>query len=548
MKAESGTTVSLWAATADVPQFKPLEHDIYAEVCIIGGGLAGLTTAYLAAQKGLAVVVLDDNDICGGETARTTAHLSNVIDDKYSELVKKLGVHKTSLARQAHTAAINEIQRIAVAEHIDCDFRWVPGYLFCGPKQNPKDLQKEFEAGQMISFNGIEMLKSTPFGVALPNDFPCIRYPNQAQFHVLKYLSGLAKAISRLSGRIFTYTHVSAIKDGKPAVVTTACGAKVLAQWVVVATNSPISDYMQVYTKEAAWRTYALAGRVDRGYVDEALFWDLADPYHYIRTQPIEHGNHEWLIVGGEDHRTGHETDSAVHLAALEDYTRQIFSAVRDVQLHWSGQIMETVDGLALIGRDPERGDNILIYSGDSGMGMTHGTIAGMLLRDMVLGKDNPWSTIFDPRRSGGLRAPLQAARGAYDIARGYVAKSDVHSLDELAPGTGAVIDHKGKKIAAYRDYNNEVCQLSAICPHMKAVLQWNNCEQTWDCPAHGSRFSANGEVVNGPAISNMFKLADDARLPEPSNEPGVETEADIFGQMQVPPPEQTGDEPWQGI
>src|SRR6185437_13245908 len=389
MKAESGTTVSLWAATADVPQFKPLDHDIYAEVCVIGGGLAGLTTAYLAAEKGLAVVVLDDNDICGGETHRTTAHLSNVIDDHYSELVKKLGVHKSMLAQQAHTAAINAIQRIAVTERIDCDFRWVPGYLFCGPNQDADDLRKEFEAAQKIRFSGVEMLKSTPFGSALPNDFPCIKYLRQAQFHVLKYLSGLAKAISRLSGRIFTYTHISEIKDGQPAVVTTAGGAKVRAQWVVVATNSPVSDYMKVYMKEAAWRTYALAGAVDRGYVDEALFWDLADPYHYIRTQPLEDHNHEWLVVGGEDHRTGHEANPAVRLSALEDYTRELFPAVREVQLHWSGQVMETMDGLALIGRDPERGDNILMYSGDSGMGMTHGTIAGMLLTDMMSGTEN---------------------------------------------------------------------------------------------------------------------------------------------------------------
>jgi glycine/D-amino acid oxidase-like deaminating enzyme/nitrite reductase/ring-hydroxylating ferredoxin subunit len=531
MRPESGKTLSVWAATADVPAFAPLTENLDVEVCVVGGGIAGLTTAYMLAQQGRQVIVIDDNDIAGGETHRTTAHLSNAFDDRYFEVIRMFGKKKARLVYESHTQAIDTIEQIALAEGINCDFKRVPGYLFCAPGQSVNDLKKELKACQEIGFDSVQMRDITPFGKTVQDAMPCIEFPQQGQFHVLKYIRGLANAIVRMGGRIFTYTHVDEIIDGEPATVKTSTGSVVKAQWVAVTTNSPVSDYARVYLQEAAFRTYVVAARVDAGYVNESLFWDMQDPYHYIRTQPIEGSDQLWLIVGGEDHRTGHDEQPRTHFANLEEYVRTMFPAVREIEHHWSGQVMEPADGLALIGKDPERGANILISTGDSGMGMTHGTIGGIILSDIIVGNENPWTDLYNPAR-WPIHAPFETLREAVGMAAGYtryLSGSEVDSIDEIAPGTGAVVNEGAKKVAAYRDMNGRLHQFSAACPHMKAVLQFNNCEQTWDCPAHGSRFTAEGEVVNGPAICNMQQLSlTDAPADwiPPSDQTGMSDEA----------------------
>jgi nitrite reductase/ring-hydroxylating ferredoxin subunit len=310
-------------------------------------------------------------------------------------------------------------------------------------------------------------------------------------------------AIKRLGGRVYGNTHADNIEGGARPHVETAVG-RVTARAVVVATNTPVNDRVAIHTKQAPYRTYVIAARVPARSIPHVLLWDTPDPYHYVRLQPSGTGNqHEFLIVGGEDHKTGQANDFEGRFAALEAWTRQRFPMVEEIPLRWSGQIMEPVDGLAFIGRNP--GDeNVYIATGDSGNGMTHGTIAGLLITDLIAGRENPWATLYDPSRKS-LRAVKEFARENLNVASQYadhVTPGDVKSANDIAPGHAAILRRGLKQIAAYRDDNGVLHEHSAVCSHLGCIVAWNATEQSWDCPCHGSRFDKlDGHVLNGPAI-----------------------------------------------
>lgn len=536
MKPESGNTVPCWIEGVDVESLGALSGDVAADVCIIGGGIAGLTTAYLLVKAGKQVVLLDDGPIGGGETQRTTAHLSCVIDDRFSALKSTRGLDAARGAYHSHLSAIHMIEKIVGDEGIDCDFERLDGFLFRGEKKSQaKMLKEEFEVAQEIGFKGVEMLDTVPLPF-FPEPRECIRFPQQGQFHVLKYLRGLAAAVMRDGGRIYSGTHAQEIVDGTPALVKCTGGGAVRAGAVVIATNSPVlGQWTLIHTKQAPYRSYVVAGRVPVGAVPEGLYWDTEDPYHYIRCQKIDgDDSYVLLIVGGEDHRTGEESDPASCFDALEEWARKMFPVMESVEYRWSGQVLETLDGLALIGRDIKRGENIYLATGDSGMGMTHGTIAGMLLTDLITGMTNPWADLYDPARvpvKTAMEYVHENVNTAMQYAR-YAKPSEVDSLKELAGGDGAIMHHLGQPYAVYRRQNcAETSQCSAVCPHLGALVQWNDVEKSWDCPAHGSRFKATGEVINGPASSGLKPIDDDKRIDED----------DECGLNDMPPPGDSG-------
>jgi glycine/D-amino acid oxidase-like deaminating enzyme/nitrite reductase/ring-hydroxylating ferredoxin subunit len=336
---------------------------------------------------------------------------------------------------------------------------------------------------------------------------PCLCFPNQGQFHPLKYLAGLAKAIARDGGRAFTQTHADRIEGGSPARIT-AGSQVVTADAVVVATNTPINDLLTIHTKQAPYMTYVIGAKVPRGSVAKALYWDTQDPYHYVRLQGAQNslGEGDILIVGGEDHKTGQADDTQERHARLETWARERFPMMEQTVFTWAGQVMETIDGLAFIGRNPLDQDNVFIVTGDSGMGMTHGTIAGMLLTDLILGRENPWATLYDPSRKT-LRAAGEYTKEALNMAAQYtdwLTPGDVHSVDEIAKESGAVLRRGLTKVAVYRDERGELHECSAVCPHLGCIVGWNSTEKTWDCPCHGSRFDRLGQVINGPANSAL--------------------------------------------
>ena len=503
MQAEQ--TISSWMATAKVPSRPSLKENINVDVCVVGAGIAGMTTAYLLASEGKKVVVLDDGLIGGGMTGRTTAHLVNALDDRYFELERLHGEQGARLAAESHTAAIDLIERIVTQEAIDCDFSRLDGYLFVPPGDSQKILDDELEAASRA---GLDLKKVE----RAPLDYdtgPALLFPNQGQFHPLKYLAALADLIEQKGGRIYCGTHVSEVVGGEQARVTSVNGSVVTCEAIVVATNTPVNDLVAIHTKQAAYQTYVIGARIPRGSITRALYWDTPDPYHYVRIQELDE-NSELLIVGGEDHKTGQEDDANTRFANLENWTRERFP-VADIVYRWSGEVMEPVDGLAFIGRNPLDKDNVYIATGDSGNGMTHGTIAGLLISDLISGRENDWEALYEPARKT-LRALPEFAKENLNVAAQFadlITPGEVESISEIQPGTGAVIRRGLMKIAAYRDDSGKVHERSAICRHLGCVVDWNSLEKTWDCPCHGSRYDALGKVIQGPANSDLPEVED---------------------------------------
>src|SRR4051812_11532560 len=487
---------SVWMATPSVPSYPPLTADMRVDVCVIGAGIAGLTTAYQLAKAGKSVAVLDDGPLGAGMTRMTSAHLSYEIDDFYFELEKLHGEDGARLAAQSHVAAIGSIESIARDERIGCEFARVDGYLFLAEGDKPETLVRELAAAHRAGLSQVSRLERAPF--ASFDSGPCLRFPAAGQFHPLKYLSGLAAAIERHGCRIFTGAHADGIESGKPARVKSGRYA-VTADSVVVATNVPVNDRFAIHTKQAPYMTYVIGVRIPPGGGPPLLAWDTGDPYHYVRTEQTDEG--DVLIVGGEDHKSGQADDQEERYARLETWTRARFPMAGELAFMWGGQVMETVDYLAFSGRNPGD-DNVYVHTGDSGMGLTHGTLGGMLISDLILGRDNPWAKLYDPSRKSAGAARDYVSENL-NVARQfakYFTGGEAKSADDIAAGEGALMRRGLSKIAVYRDKSGAVHECSAVCPHLGCLVQWNGTEQTWDCPCHGSRFDAYGQVINGPA------------------------------------------------
>lgn len=513
MKKSYEQSRSVWMDTAELPLETPLAERTSADVCMVGAGIAGMTTAYLLAREGKSVVVLDDGPIGGGMTARTTAHLVNALDDRYFELERLHGEEGARLAAESHTAAINAIEAIVEQEAIKCEFERLDGYLFVPPRESQKVLDDELAAVHKAGLTDIEKVERVPWDSY--DTGPALRFPRQAQFHPLKYLNGLAEAIKQKGGRIYTQTHATEIEGGKQARVETKGGGVVTAGSVVVATNTPVNDLIAIHTKQAGYQTYVIGARIPKGSVTRGLYWDTPDPYHYLRIETVGKGAEAYdvLIVGGEDHKTGQQDDANKRYGALERWTRHRFPMAESIEYRWSGEVMEPIDGLAFIGRNPMDQPNVFIATGDSGNGMTHGTIAGILLTDLILGRKNAWESIYDPSRIT-LKALPEFAKENLNVAVQYtdlVVAGDVDSVDEIKAGKGAIISRGLSKVAVYRDPKGEVHEFSAVCTHLGCIVKWNSSENTWDCPCHGSRFDALGKVIQGPANSDLAEVDDQA-------------------------------------
>ncbi|MGH7607708.1 MAG: FAD-dependent oxidoreductase, partial [Gemmatimonadales bacterium] len=440
----------------------------------------------------------------------TTAHLTCVIDDRFAEIERLHGTDDARLAAQSHRTAIDRIEANIRAEDIACDFERLAGYLFLPPDGDPAVLDEEWDAARRFRID-VERVPRAPLEAF--DTGPCLRFPAQGRFHPLKYLAGLARAIERDGGRIHCGTHVDEIAGGADARVT-AGAHTVAAGAIVIATNTPINHRVALHTKQAPYLTYVIGAPVPRGSVQDALYWDTADPYHYVRLQPLDDGTaggapRDLLIVGGEDHKSGQADDTEQRHQRLELWARQRFRTMEDVAFRWAGQVMETIDGLAFIGRRPGRHDNVFIVTGDSGQGITHGTIAGILLADLIAETTNPWTRLYDPARKT-IRSAGDFAKEVVNMAAQYahwLTPGDRVTLDDIRPDSGAVLRRGLHKVAVYRDARGAIHERSAVCPHLGCIVAWNPTEHTWDCPCHGSRFDKMGSVINGPANVDLRPL-----------------------------------------
>lgn len=503
----SGNTVPIWYSVGEPPRRRPVEADISTDVCIVGGGIAGLTTAYYLAKEGRSVVVVDEKPVGGGETGRTSAHLSSALDDRFHELEGMHGLDAVRLLYESHAVAIDEIERVARDEAIECDFTRIDGFLFAGEGVDHDTLDKEFAAAQRAGVRGVEMLEMAP-AKGIPA-MPCIRFPLQARFHPLKYVFGLATVLERLGVRIHTGDRVMDLAGDGPVIAKLSSGRVVTASAGVAATNipTPINNWVGIYTKEAPYRTYVLGIEAQPGAVSDALYWDMVDPYHYVRLE--RHAGRDIVLVGGEDHKTGQagEGGEASHFDKLEAWARAWCPSLGSVVSRWSGQVSEPDDGVAFIGRVPTKGhEACYVITGDSGMGLTHATLGAKLVADLIAKRSNPWSEVYDPGRKPWKAPGAFVKENVNAVAQmgDYLKRSDVETTASIAPGEGAVVRDGLSLLAVYRNPEGALHTTSAVCPHLKCVVRWNNSEKSWDCPCHGSRFTAEGKLIMGPAVDDL--------------------------------------------
>jgi glycine/D-amino acid oxidase-like deaminating enzyme/nitrite reductase/ring-hydroxylating ferredoxin subunit len=496
----------LWMRVEVAPDAQSLSRSLICDTVVIGAGIAGLSAAFELSQEGQNVVVLDRGAICRGMTARTTAHLAPVCDDGLSALISMRGEAVARLFQRSQEAAVDRIESIVGHHAISCDFRRLDAFLFPAMSMPTKDAKKQVEK-EYDAARALGVAAECVTGVPLKGfeKAPVLKYSAQATFHPLKYLKGLVEAITATGSQLFAHTPVISVEENEAGVrVATESGKTVTARHAIVATNSPISDHVEIHSKMAPYRTYAMAFTIPRGALPDALYWDMADPYHYVRlsTGP---GETDYLIAGGADHKSGEANDGSVRFEAVEAWIRALVPGLGKEVHRWSGQVLDTMDYCGFIGRDPGT-NNVFIATGDSGQGITHGIVASLLLKDLILTGETPWQDAYDPSRKtpAGVGNYLRENVTAIKKFAESMLPGEIEAVEELKPGDGGIIRDGVERIAVSRDAKGILHLVSSTCTHLGCHVHWNSTEQCWDCPCHGSQFAADGAVLNGPAITPL--------------------------------------------
>jgi glycine/D-amino acid oxidase-like deaminating enzyme/nitrite reductase/ring-hydroxylating ferredoxin subunit len=502
LQRQLAPTDSVWSEDADLPTYPPLTTDLRVAVAVVGAGIAGLSTAYQLAKRGFQVAVIDDGPIGGGDTGSTTAQLTCIVDKGYAETAKLRGEGGARLTAASHMAAIDTIEQIARDEQIGCDFARMDGYLFLAEGDELQTLADERAAAQQAGLYDVELLSAgaTLGSVSLG---PALRFPRQAHFHPLKYLAGLCRAIERMGGQIFCGTHVTRVDAKGLPTLQTADGLTISAGSLVLATHMPINDALGYASRVFPYLTYVIGLTIPKGSLPNFLAFDTEDPYHYVRIQAAE--DHDVLIVGGEDHKTGQADDMDLRYLRLEQWAREQFPMAGEVRYRWSGEVANSFDGLALLGPDLVS-KNVYVITGQTGIGMTHSTIGSLIIADQIAGLPNAWAALYDPARAPtrGLGEVVSEGLNVLSQYTELLKGGDVASPEEIPAGSGAVIGWGPTKVAVYRDEQGMLHRRSALCTHLGCVVAWNDSAKTWDCPCHGSRFDSYGKVINGPAPGDL--------------------------------------------
>lgn len=492
-------TKPLWIDQGLQKRFPQLRGELQTDVVIIGGGITGMTAALQLKQAGKKVIVVELSRVSFGESGHTTGHLTESFDETYSTLISNFGIDGARLAAQSSRRAIEKIEDNVRKFGIRCDFDRVAGYRFTESKGGRSELEKEADAASRIGVH-VDFVDSAP----LPfENHGALRFEHQAQFQPYKYVTALANLIHGEGSLIYEDTKVLDVKEGEPCKVVTDKGT-IVCKDVIVAANVPILNKFFLHTKIAAYRTYAIAITLRDNSAVPGLFWDTQDPYHYIRSHRDESRN--YVIIGGSDHKTGQEDHTEQSFRKLISYAHERFN-MDALAYRWSGQIIEPVDGLPFIGKNP-MSEHIYVATGYSGTGLTFGTVAGLLLSDLINGETNPWADLYDARRFKPLASASSYISENIDFPSHLIADrlkpTDDNDLNHIRENEGRIVRIGAKKVAAYRDPDGQMHLMSPVCPHLGCYVGWNEAEKSWDCPCHGSRFSPCGEVLNGPAVENL--------------------------------------------
>ena len=489
----------------EIPQYPALNVTVRCDVLVIGGGITGLTAAYLLKRSGKRVVVVERNHIGSGDTGCTTAHLTQVTDLRLKDLVSTFGRDAAKLIWDGSAGAVNTIEQIARSINAECEFRRVPGYLHAPVDSGPADiagLQEDCALARELEIPAT-FLDSVPL-----LNRPGVLFPNQAKFQPLKYLRALAGAVDGGGSHVFERTEAGKFLNN-PRGIETSRG-RVECEYIVIATHVPLMGETGLIgasllqTKLSSWSSYAIGAKIPSNSLAEASYWDTADPYTYLRIDQLE--DCDYAILGGEDHKTGQSEDQAARFPRLESRLRQIIPKAK-VDRHWSGQVVETNDGLPYIG---ETADGQFVATGFSGNGITFGTLAATMACDAVFHRCNPWRDLFNVNRTTVTSAWEYLKENLdfpYFLVRDRLKPAAVKSVDEIEPGQGAILRLEGREVACSRDENGHLHAVSATCTHLGCLVRWNDAEKTWDCPCHGSRFHATGEVLAGPAESPLTPI-----------------------------------------
>lgn len=497
---------SVWRAETEPQKFPSLEQDAGCDLVVVGSGIAGLSSAYEAARCGASIIVIDRRDITDGMTARTTAHLVSEIDDRYFELIDAVGEEDARLYHESQVAAINRIEAVCGEEGVDADFKRLPGYLIPAEAAHMGELEQEYDACRKLGVS-VEWTGEAPYPL-IPGT-RALKFADQGRFHPLRYCAGLSQAIEKHGGRIHANTaYVGHEEKSGEVIVATEDGPVIRAGAALFATNSPVNDRVTIHTKQVPMRTYAMAGLVPRGSVEDALAWDTLWPYHYVRLQPAGEGQ-DWLIVGGEDHRTGTADDMEQRFAHLEAWTRTHFPSFEKPEHRWSGQVMEPADCMPFSGRDGS--DRIYVHTGDSGTGMTNSVAGALNFIALYRGEKAQFADLFEPHRKPRTSYALtEYVKGQGPVVANlaeYVESGEVDSIDKIKPGEGAILRRGLARHAVCRAEDGSIRELSAVCTHVGCIVHWNSFEKCWDCPCHGSQFLTDGSVLNAPAIHRLAKI-----------------------------------------
>jgi glycine/D-amino acid oxidase-like deaminating enzyme/nitrite reductase/ring-hydroxylating ferredoxin subunit len=489
-------TVSIWEATAERHGHPRVERDdLHVDVAVVGAGITGATAAMLVKLAGARVALVDARTVGSGVTAGTTAHITEVIDTRYRTLEDRFGEDGARMAAQSSRAAIERIAELSRRLSIRCDLERLPGYLFTEREDEVEELKSELEAARRAGVRAELERPALPIVVKAG-----IRFDDQATFNPLSYVLGLADRVEGDGSYVFENSRVLAIDDGDPCLLHFENGATLRAGQVILATHAPI-DSVILNTRIAQYRSYVVAGPVEQA--PHGLFWDTASPYHYVRSYRA--GGRTELIVGGEDHRTGQDPETEEAFDRLAEYAARF--GLEAVERRWSAQVIEPVDGLPFIGKNPDS-DRVYVATGFSGNGMTLGTVAAMILSDACLGRPNPYADLYAATRvkpfaglgtfiSTNVAFPLH-------LLSDRLRPPEVRSVEEIERDDGRIVRVGGERLAVYRDVAGSYHAVSAICTHLGCQVAFNRAEKSWDCPCHGSRFALDGSVLDGPAITPL--------------------------------------------
>lgn len=508
-----GVLQPYWLASTDETNYPSLEEDIKVDAAIVGGGMAGITSAYLLKKEGLKVAVIEADRILQGTTGHTTAKLTSQHALTYDKIKRSLGEEKARQYAEANEYAIDFVEQIIRDNSIECDFIRCPAYVYTEQEKYIENIENEVKAASSVGIKA-SFLKEVPLPLKIK---AAVRFENQAQFHPRKYLLALAKGIPSDGSYIFEQTKAVDLVEGDLNTVITSGGKKVTAKYVIIASHFPFYDGLGLYfTRLFPERSYVLAVQIKEKFPD-GMFITVEDPGRSLRYQPFQGG--QLILIGGEHHKTAHGNYFNQHYTNLKNFATDIYT-VEKIWYRWSTQDYGTLDGLPYVGRLTPNAPNIFVATGFKKWGMTNSTVSGIMIRDLIIKGENPWTAAYDPARFiSTTNAAATFVKQNLDVAKNFFKDKFTGLPDdvEIKNGEGKVLEIDGERIGAYRDDNGTLHMVDTTCTHAGCELHWNDAELSWDCPCHGSRFTYEGDIIEGPAHNPLKHLKEGKNEVDPN-------------------------------